>query len=206
MKISVGVLAGGKSSRMGKNKAFLSYNESSFIEVIARECEDFSEILISANQVEVFKHLGLKVLKDEKKEFGPLEGIYQIIKEIDTEYVLILATDMPYIKRAFLQRFINILESLKDSQNEVNEMPACLVLRAEGRIQPLCSIYSKEALSEIEKMREKEEHKLRILFGRVVTRYVDIEDLGFTVDMVANINTQNDYKELINDSGKQDMN
>jgi len=205
MKISVGVLAGGKSSRMGKNKAFLSYNESSFIEVIARECVDFSEILISANQVEVFKHLGLKVLKDEKKDFGPLEGIYQIIKEIDTEYVLILATDMPYIKREFLQRFTKVLERLMDSQEEIIEMPVCLVLRAEGRIQPLCSIYSKEALAAIEVMREKEEHKLRILYDRVDTRYVDIEDLGFTVDMVANINTQDDYKELRNDGSKQDI-
>ncbi len=106
MKISVGVLAGGKSSRMGRNKAFLSYNESSFIEVIAKECEDFSKIIISANKIEAFKDLGFKVVKDEKEGFGSLEGIYQTLKEIDTEYILIIATDMPYIKKIFLQKFI----------------------------------------------------------------------------------------------------
>ena len=204
MKMCVGILAGGKSSRMGRNKAFLPYKESSFIEGITRECEDFSRILISANQTEVYENMGFTMVKDEKEEFGPLEGIYQIVKKIDTEYVLILATDMPYIKRAFLQKFTNSLKELKDTQKEVNEMPSCVVLRAGGRVQPLCSIYSKKALPAIEKMREKGEHKLRILFDRVDTMYVDIENLGFSIDVVMNINTQDDYQEMINDRNKQD--
>lgn len=202
MKMCVGILAGGKSSRMGSNKAFLTYKENSFIEVIARECEEFSRIIISTNQTEAYKNLGYKLVKDEREGFGPLEGIYQIIKKIDTEYVLILATDMPHIKKSFLQKFTNSLQELKESKEGDNEMPACMVLRAGGRIQPLCSIYSKKTLPAIELMREKEEHKLRILFDRVDTRYVDIENLGFTIDMVTNINTRDDYKEMINDKNK----
>jgi len=204
MKMCVGILVGGKSSRMGRNKAFLSYKENSFIETIARECEDFSSILISVNQTEAYNNLGYELVQDERDGIGPLEGIYQIIKRMPTEYVLILATDMPYIKKTFLKKFTDTLQDLNQSHSAVSEMIACLILRAGGKIQPLCSIYSKKALPEIEKMREKEEYKLRILFDRVDTKYVDIKDLGFTKNMVMNVNTQDEYQVIINDKNEQD--
>ncbi len=75
MEITVGILAGGKSSRMGINKAFLPFRETSFIETIAEECEDFSKIILSVNDLETYKNIGYELVQDEKSGFGPLEEV-----------------------------------------------------------------------------------------------------------------------------------
>jgi molybdopterin-guanine dinucleotide biosynthesis protein A len=195
--ISAGILAGGKSARMGANKAFLSYKDSSFLESIAKECEDYSKIIISVNQMEDYRGLGYELVQDEKNGIGPLEGIYQILRKSQSDYVLILAADMPYVNRAFLKKFTSCLQDMDTLENDKGELPACVVLRALGMLEPLCSIYARKALPEIEKMREREEYKLRILFDRVSTLYIDIEALGYSVATITNINTLEEYQKLI---------
>jgi molybdopterin-guanine dinucleotide biosynthesis protein A len=197
MEISVGILAGGKSTRMGTNKAFLPFKQTSFIENITKECEDFSNIILSVNDLEAYKNIGYELVQDEKEGFGPLEGIYQILKKADTEFVLILASDMPYINRAFLNKFCSCLDNPELLKNAKGEMPYCIVLRADNMLEPLCSLYSRKTLPCIEQMREREEHKLRILYERVYTKYIDIEDLGYTKQIITNINTQEEYKKII---------
>ncbi len=197
MEISVGILAGGKSTRMGTNKAFLPFKKTSFIESIAKECKDFSKIILSVNDLEAYKNIGYELVQDEKEGFGPLEGVYQILKKADTEFALILAADMPYVNRIFLNKFCSCLDNPELLKNGKGEMPYCIVLRADNMLEPLCSLYARKALPYIEQMREREEHKLRILYERVYTKYIDIEDLGYTKQIITNINTQEEYKKII---------
>ncbi|MDF2950809.1 MAG: hypothetical protein K0S18_392 [Anaerocolumna sp.] len=198
MDISVGILAGGKSARMGVNKAFLQFKDSSFLETIAKECNDYAKIIISVNRLEEnYLKLGYELVADERDGFGPLEGIYQILKIIETDYVLILAADMPYLKKEFLREFTRCIREPDNGGDNKTNLPDCIVLRAKNMLEPLCSLYSKRALPEIEKMRGKEEHKLRLLFDRVTTWYIDIETLGYTVETITNINTMEEYQKLI---------
>ncbi|MBQ3967871.1 MAG: NTP transferase domain-containing protein, partial [Lachnospiraceae bacterium] len=74
--LSIGVLAGGKSSRMGKNKAFLEYENQTFIKRITKELGGFSEVLVSAAKKGDYESLGFGVVYDEHKDIGPIEGIY----------------------------------------------------------------------------------------------------------------------------------
>jgi len=196
MNISVGILAGGRSSRMGTNKALLPIKGIPFIETIIKECEAFSSILLSVNDIEPYQYLGKKLVQDELEGFGPLEGIYQILKAADTEYTLILATDMPYINKAFLKSFSSCLDKPEILKNQQGEMPGCIVLRAENMLEPLCSLYSKHALPYIEDMRKKNDHKLRILYDWVYTIFIDIEDLGYSKDILLNINTPEEYNTI----------
>ena len=73
-KIAVGVLAGGKSTRMGENKALLQINGKRFLNQICGELGDFSQVIISATRKGDYEDLGLDVVYDEHQDIGPIEG------------------------------------------------------------------------------------------------------------------------------------
>jgi molybdopterin-guanine dinucleotide biosynthesis protein A len=178
-QMTAGILAGGMSSRMGKNKSFLKIGETTLIEHLIMVCEDFREVIISANDVQRYAPYGKRVVADELQQTGPLEGVYQLLMAAQTDKVLILATDMPGMTKAFL-------EELCEAAGEED----CLIVREEGRLHPLCGIYDRSALDEVARMREKNEHKMRLLFDRVRTKYYDVA----VRKELENINTPQEYE------------
>ena len=185
--ISAGILAGGKSSRMGENKARLKYKKETFLEIVAKECEDFYEVMVSVDDKEKYRDLSYRLVQDEKREYGPLEGIYQLLRASKTEYVLVVATDMPCIRKDVLNKLAGHITGEED----------CLILCVNGKIQPLCSIYSKKMLSALEQLREKDEHRPRELYKLVLAKYIELEELGGDPAVIDNINTKNDYEKML---------
>jgi len=202
MNISTGILAGGKSTRMGENKALLAINEKRFIDKIADELGSFSKVLISAAQKGVYEDMGLRVVYDEHKDIGPLEGIYQILRAADEEYVFICAADMPFITKELVSYMTEFVCSDYD----------CYVLMDEEHIHPLCGIYSKKMLEQVRACIESGNYRLMKLLNEVRTKYIKLEYTSFDKKVVKNINTRAQYKELalpvvfcvsgIKDSGK----
>ena len=186
MKIAAGVLAGGRSTRMGKNKASLEWKGETFLERVLSVCRDFPEIYVSVDKKEKYVSCGAVLVEDEKQGFGPLEGIYQILRTMDAAYALILATDMPMVSREFVRDFTGRLTGEEE----------CLVLRMEGRAQPLCSVYSKKLLPLIDAMRQNGEHKPGLLFQRAKCRYVDLEEMHYGKEIVENVNTPVEYQRI----------
>lgn len=185
-EISVGILAGGKSSRMGYNKAYLPIGNESFLEHTVRICSGYEDLWISVDDPERYPDLPYPFAVDEKRDYGPVEGIYQLLHHVKNSYCMILATDMPLLEPSLLQAMEQRLTGAED----------CLILTSEGRIHPLCGIYKKTLLSRLEEMRKMDIHKIRLLFDYVKTVYVDLEDLGFSKKYIDNINTQQEYKTL----------
>jgi len=184
--ICAGILAGGKSSRMGQNKALLPYGGHSFLEQLIQVCSVFPEVLLSVDRTAPYAHLGVPMVVDQLAGFGPLEGIYQLLRACQSPYLLAVATDMPQLSPAFLLALAGSLEGQED----------CLVLLRDGRPEPLCSIYGKGALPVLERMRQEGCHRPRMLFEQVNTRWVELGDLGFGAEAVANINTPEEYAAL----------
>ena len=87
-------------------------------------------------------------------------------------------------------------ELLKALEQRLTGREDCLILREAGRIHPLCGIYKKTVIPVLEQMREQEIHKIRPLFEQVKTTYIDLEELGFSADMVENVNTCQEYEAL----------
>lgn len=85
------LLAGGKSSRMKRNKAFLEYDGKPLagraIEVLDAV---FSEVLISSNDQELYKRYNFPVIQDELRDQGPLAGLYQGLKAATFKSVFLL--------------------------------------------------------------------------------------------------------------------
>jgi len=184
-EMTAGILAGGKHTRMVRDKLLLSYKGKSFLEKIYEECEGFDQVLVSVADAEKYRQFDYCFVEDTLEGFGPLEGICQLLKRANREYIFVLAADMPGITNAFLR---SMAERLTDED--------CIVLKTEDGIHPLCAIYARRALPLLEKMRQEGERRPRMLFEQCRTVYVTAEELGYTDAIVQNINTPEEYERL----------
>ena len=184
--VSVGILAGGKSLRMGENKALLKIGNERMITRLIKELGDFSEVLISCADTKDYADLGVKLVTDEHREIGPIEGIRRILQTAEEEYVFICAADMPLIS----SDLVRYLEEFISSDYE------CYVAADEDHIHPLCAIYKKTVLPEIEQLIREGNYRIRALFQRVRTKYISLSDSRFDKKVVKNVNTRQDYVEI----------
>ena len=182
---SVGLLAGGKSSRMGKNKALLEYESQTFV---GRMIEQFEgrEIILSEAYENEYEGLDVKKVHDENEDIGPIEGIRQILKASTEEYVFICACDMPFITSKIADYIAEFISSDYD----------CYVITDESRMHPLCAIYSKKILPVIEGLIAKKDYKLRLILDNTRTKLISLENTNFDKKTVRNVNTKEEYKEL----------
>lgn len=202
MRLSTGILAGGKSSRMGQNKALLTINNQRFLERITEELSAFDEVLLSVAKKSDYADTDLLMYEDEHKEIGPMEGIYQIVKHAANEYVFICGVDMPFISAKLVSYMAEFISSDYD----------CYVMMDEEHIHPLCAIYSKAVLPVIEELIAQGRHRLMDILQKVRTKYIHLETSCFDKKVVKNINTRDEYVRLtlpkifcvsaVKDSGK----
>lgn len=187
MNISTGILAGGKSTRMGQNKALLTIGEKRFIDKLAQELGVFSEVIISAADKGIYEDTGLRIVYDEHQDIGPVEGIYQVLSAAKEEYVFICAADMPFITNKLVSYMTEFICSDYD----------CYVLMDDEHIHPLCGIYSKKMLDSVRACIESGNYRLMKLLDSVRTKYIKLEYTSFDKRVVKNINTKEQYRELV---------
>lgn len=184
---TLAILAGGKSSRMDyNNKAFLSFKEKTFIEHIINAGKNFKEVIIVANDKEIYERFNLRVIEDIYKGNGPLSGIHSALKNSSTDCVLCVACDMPLVSSELL-----------DFLGNYNEDYDILVPKYKDRLQPLCSIYSKNIIGKIEESLIRNENKLQRFI--MSSNYKVIEELDnrkFEEEDFLNVNTPIEFNEL----------
>lgn len=189
-EISIALLAGGKSSRMGKDKALLTYDGKTFLERLIEEFCDFDEILVSVrdeNQYELEKYgKKVKVIADEKFEKGPLEGIRRALSESKNDFVFVSAADMPFMTKDLPQYIADFLCSDYDLY-----LPL-----VDGRAQPLCAVYKKSLLPVLENQLAAGELKLSLLFDKVRTKFISMEKSSINKKIFLNVNTPREYAGL----------
>ena len=186
--MNVVILAGGKSSRMGSNKAFLKVKGKTFIEhQIALLREIFSEITISANTPEEYKHLNVPIIGDIYPDKGPLGGIYSAIINSKSFHTFMLACDMPFVE-------IDLIKHLKSfiSGHDV------VIPQSKKGLEPLHAFYSKNCIAPIKK--ELDSNNLRIVsfFPQVKVKTVKLNNLPSSnkfKDSIKNLNTLEEYKD-----------
>ncbi len=191
------VLAGGKSSRMGENKLFLQINGKTFVERILDLLNPlFPEVIFISNRPEELEKFRVKVFKDIYPYYGPLAGIHSGLIHSNTEYNFVVSIDMPFINSELIE---HLLKNYKDSEIT---LPV-----ADGQLQPLCGIYNKSVLPEIESLLknvsfegDKQKHKINVrlfdLLNSVKINAVGITDKFFyNENIFMNINTLNDFED-----------
>ena len=160
------ILAGGKSSRMGKDKVFLSYQGKMLIQhsldLAQAVC---AQVLISANG-QGFDRFHLPIVRDEIGGCGPIGGIYSTLKHADLGWNFVLSCDTPFVSREVVERLIMNIADFD-----------CIVPIHGSLKEPLVALYHKKANPKIKKFISKGVFKLKVLVTELNTKLVDVSDL-----------------------------
>jgi molybdopterin-guanine dinucleotide biosynthesis protein A len=183
------ILAGGKSSRMGADKAFLDFDGRTLLErtlELARSVTDAVRIVGGREKFVPFA----PVVEDVFSGHGPLGGIHAALRSSNSDLNLMIAVDAPFVSRALLQYLI--LEA-HHAPEATAVVPCC-----NGHRQPLCAIYRREFAEVAEKALIAGKNRIDVLFDVVKSRVIDEEELeraGFSADLFCNLNTPEDVEE-----------
>ncbi len=130
-KVTGLILAGGASSRMGRNKALIDLDGEPLVARIAAALAPVSdERLIVANDPAPYRFLGLPIVPDIEPGYGPLMGLYSGLKAASGELTLLVAVDMPFLSPDFLRYLLSLAPGYD-----------VVIPEAQGRLHPLCAVY-----------------------------------------------------------------
>jgi len=143
MKFSAVILAGGRSQRMGRDKAWLRLEGKP---LIARQVElavglGAEEVFLSGRTGTDYDSLGCQVLRDRVTDAGPLAGIESALAAISSPQLLVLAVDMPKMTAPPLQTLLVCCAETRGA-----------IPRFNNGIEPLAAIYPRSALNIAQKL------------------------------------------------------
>lgn len=187
-QLSAAIMAGGKSSRLGKNKALLPLGDSTVIgQVLAAVAAVTSSISLITNSPQEYGHLGLTMAGDIRPGCGPLSGIHAALSLAAAPYVLVQSCDIPLITPGHL----NLLCQSYPGQD--------ITIFKTARFQPLCAIYRRTCLPVLEELIDHGEYRIIDLFPSLQVRVLRTDD----EQAFRSINTQEDYDCIHRAFGKQ---
>ncbi|MBN1251816.1 MAG: molybdenum cofactor guanylyltransferase [Bacteroidales bacterium] len=179
------VLCGGRSIRMGENKALLKLNNKFIISYVIDSLKEFcDEIILSTNSNEL-DFLNLKTIADEYKNIGPIAGILSGLESSKTDLNIIASCDTPF----FSSDLINFLLKFSN-QNEI------VIPEFEDFLQPITGIFKKSVIKTIKQEIELGNHSPQKIIKKANLKIVKIDNSlnFFNNKLFMNINTKEDYE------------
>ncbi|MBN2556789.1 MAG: molybdenum cofactor guanylyltransferase [Anaerolineales bacterium] len=166
--ITISIQAGGRSSRIGRNKCLLPLGGIPLIEHVLNTVRNLGdEIIITSNQPEQLRYLNLPIISDEQPGAGSLEGLHTALGSASGDVVLVLACDLPFLSCALLQRQISLAEAAD-----------IVVPRKDSFFEPLHAIYRKEAcLPALQHARSSGMKRVMSFWANLNIRTVEGEEL-----------------------------
>jgi molybdopterin-guanine dinucleotide biosynthesis protein A len=189
------ILAGGKSSRMGRDKAFLEIGDKTFVEnavdALKPNCSQV-KIVLNKSQTHFIEKLpsNIPYVFDLYENRGAPGGIHAALQDCETEFAVILAVDLPFV----MSKTIAALAKIALSEN----VAAIIPRQNDCRLQPLCAVYRViNCLPKIEKLLdEKESASVRNFLDIINTKSIEAGDLSADENLFTNINYPQDFKYL----------
>ncbi len=134
------ILCGGRSKRMGRQKAFLPFAGKTLIEHMHDlMSEIFSELILVSNNPAEYEHLSANVVRDIIPNRGPLVGILSGLLVSNYQSAFVVPCDMPFIDKG-------LLRSMCAQPNHAD----MLVYSHNGRVEPLLGVYSRNCIPALE--------------------------------------------------------
>jgi molybdopterin-guanine dinucleotide biosynthesis protein A len=191
LDITAVILAGGKSSRLGRSKALQVVGDKSLIQwVIDRLATFTSEIIIVTAYGEPVRHssnMATKVVADVYPGKGPLVGLYSGLVASSGSHAIVVGCDTPFLSTRQLGYMIHIRSTFD-----------AVIPRMNNKLEPLCAVYSRSCLSSVRQLLDRNELSVISLFGMIKVRYVEEEEINrFDPDHLSffNINSQDDLEK-----------
>jgi molybdopterin-guanine dinucleotide biosynthesis protein A len=181
--VSAYILAGGRSTRMGTDKAFVLLNGRTLLARMLEAARSLTSDVRIVGDPSKYKTFA-PVLEDIFPGCGPLGGIHAALRSSNTDLNIILAVDTPFVSLPLLEFLISRARS----------SPAALVTvaQANGGLQPLCAVYRREFADAAEEALRAGHYKIGDLFDPAGTQVIGEEELGaagFSPLIFRNLNT-----------------
>lgn len=157
------ILAGGKGSRIKKNKALITLPEGQTLiqrctETLHKVC---GEVLIVTNDKDPYRNLGARVVEDIIKAKGPLGGIYTGLFHSRMHCNFIMGCDMPFPQPDLIKLLLQKCDHHDVVVPEIN-----------GEVEPLFAVYSKNCLPVMSTHIQRDALKIRDIFEELRTKKV----------------------------------
>lgn len=183
------ILVGGASRRMGADKFRLQIAKETFVERIGREMAKVTARVSLVGRPDQ-ANLGLTLVPDVHPQWGALGGVHAALAACKREWALIVACDLPLVEASLFDRLLELSTGAD----------AVAPIQADGRRQPLCTLYRVAAcLAVAEALIKSNERKPIALLQSVATRWVEFSEfssLPGAMQFFDNINTPQDYERL----------
>ncbi len=192
MKITGIVLCGGRSTRMGRDKASLPFGDETLLERAVRVVKEVADaVIVVTRKVEgggnPFLGLPVRLVHDAVANLGPLAGIAAGLSASTTDLNIVIACDMPLIRPAVLRRLIDLR----------GDADICLAV-IDGRASPLCAVYRARVAADAQALLASGERRVMALLDRVQTQRVDaaaFRDIDPDLESFLSCNTPEEFEK-----------
>lgn len=160
------IMAGGKSSRMKRDKALLPFaGYSSLAEYQYRRFLPFFSKVYLSSKSDKFD-FSAEIIEDCYTESSPLVALISIFETLEVNEVFVLSVDAPFVSEKIIE---NLYIQAKDESSVI-------IAESKHGLEPLCGIYRRTVLDEAKAFLSQRNHRLHTLLNHVKTQKIWIED------------------------------
>jgi molybdopterin-guanine dinucleotide biosynthesis protein A len=186
--ISCILFAGGKSSRMGENKALLPFAGYSSLSHYQYERLQklFKDVYIATKEPALFDHIDAKFIDESEAgdTYAPTAGFVSLFKQLkDEDHFFVLSVDAPFVNETVIDACCSV---------NYHDYDAVIVKTPSG-MHPMCGIYSRKLQASMQQMFAEDNHKLGKLLKNSNVYYVEIDN----EDLLMNVNTPDEYQKAL---------
>jgi len=177
------IFAGGKSSRMGMDKALLPYLEyETLSEFQYRKLQKYFTSVYLSSKINKFD-FRCELILDTKDESSPLVALVSIFEQLNIERIFVLSVDAPLIDKTIIEKLFSNDDAYYDAT----------IAKSPRGLQPLCGIYHRSILTKAKVALKNDIHKLTKLLNESYTHKVPFDkETPFT-----NLNHKEEYEALL---------
>ncbi|WP_371379972.1 molybdenum cofactor guanylyltransferase [Sporomusa aerivorans] len=190
MAVSGIILAGGRSSRMGRDKTLLPFDNETLIERTVKKLINFTdEVIVASNSTAKYNFAGIREVPDLYPGMGPLAGMHAGLLAARNQYSFIVSCDMPL----FTIELAKYLLARREGYDVIApELKNCW--------EPLCAVYSRNCIGAMEQCLQAGISKVYLFYPQVKVLKVaerELETVGNLEELFLNLNTPEDLNRLI---------
>jgi molybdopterin-guanine dinucleotide biosynthesis protein A len=193
------VLAGGRSKRLGRDKAFLTVEGQPLVARTVHKVADLSDdLIVVVDELSRYEplHLKTRLVPDARPGEGPLMGIYSGLTAAHHDQALVVACDMPFLNLSLLHYMVPLSKG-----HDI------VIPRLDGLLEPLHCIYGKGCLPHMARLLDRGQRQVIAFFDRVRVRYVEKSEVDrFDPEHLSffNVNNPQDWarvRDLLGERG-----
>ncbi|MDQ0048849.1 molybdopterin-guanine dinucleotide biosynthesis protein A [Paenibacillus polymyxa] len=203
MKVTGIIVAGGRSRRMGRDKALLEIDGATMLERMYTTLQQAAQrVVVVTRDDQGYGLSGMETVSDVFPGMGPLSGIHAGLSASNTEWGVVVACDMPFVQPEVLHDLLAVTKKWTELQGTREPALQAVIPSMDGRIHPLLAVYHRSVLPSAEECLRSGRLRLTDWLDKLNVRYATVEDLpGVSEDMwhkaVFNMNNPQDYQLAI---------